>query len=131
MSKGRILAVDDEEDILTLLKYNLEREGYLVDCVETGEEAMEHVASVRPDAILLDLMLPGLDGIEVCRELRKNPDTKNIPIIMLTAKSEESDMVSGLEVGADDGVDKALEAGGVEEPSLEREREREEGRTVP
>ena len=59
MSKGRILAVDDEEDILTLLKYNLEREGYLVDCVETGEEAIEHVAAVRPDAILLDLMLPG------------------------------------------------------------------------
>ncbi len=106
MSKGRILAVDDEEDILTLLKYNLEREGYLVDCVETGEEAMEHVAAVRPDAILLDLMLPGLDGIEVCRELRKNPDTKNVPIIMLTAKSEESDMVSGLEVGADDYVPK-------------------------
>ena len=61
MSKGRILAVDDEEDILTLLKYNLEREGYLVDCVETGEEAMEHVAAVRPDAILLDL-----SGYEKC-----------------------------------------------------------------
>lgn len=110
MSKGRILAVDDEEDILTLLKYNLEREGYLVDCVETGEEAIEHVTAVRPDAILLDLMLPGLDGIEVCRELRKNPDTKNIPIIMLTAKSEESDMVSGLEVGADDYVPKPFSA---------------------
>lgn len=110
MSKGRILAVDDEEDILTLLKYNLEREGYLVDCVETGEEAIEHVAAVRPDAILLDLMLPGLDGIEVCRELRKNPDTKNVPIIMLTAKSEESDMVSGLEVGADDYIPKPFSA---------------------
>ncbi len=110
MSKGRILAVDDEEDILTLLKYNLEREGYLVDCVETGEEALEHAVAVRPDAILLDLMLPGRDGIEVCRELRKNPDTKNVPIIMLTAKSEESDMVSGLEVGADDYVPKPFSA---------------------
>lgn len=106
MSKGRILVVDDEEDILELVKYNLEREGYLVDCVETGEEAIERATAIRPDSILLDLMLPGVDGIEVCRELRKNPDTRTIPIIMMTAKGEEADVVSGLEVGADDYVPK-------------------------
>ncbi len=106
MSKGRILVVDDEEDILELVKYNLEREGYLVDCVETGEEAIERAIAIRPDSILLDLMLPGVDGIEVCRELQKNPDTRTIPIIMMTAKGEESDVVSGLEVGADDYVPK-------------------------
>ena len=96
MSKGRILVVDDEEDILELVKYNLEREGYLVDCVDTGEEAIERAVAIRPDGILLDLMLPGVDGIEVCRELRKNPDTRTIPIIMMTAKGEEADVVSGL-----------------------------------
>ena len=106
MSKGRILVVDDEEDILELVKYNLEREGYLVDCVDTGEEAIERAVAIRPDGILLDLMLPGVDGIEVCRELRKNPDTRTIPIIMMTAKGEEADVVSGLEVGADDYVPK-------------------------
>lgn len=106
MSKGRILVVDDEEDILELIKYNLEREGYLVDCVDTGEEAIERAVAIRPDGILLDLMLPGVDGIEVCRELRKNPDTRTIPIIMMTAKGEEADVVSGLEVGADDYVPK-------------------------
>ena len=106
MSKGRILVVDDEEDILELVKYNLEREGYLVDCVETGEEAIERATAVRPDGILLDLMLPGMDGIEVCRELRRKPDTRTIPIIMMTAKGEEADVVSGLEVGADDYVPK-------------------------
>lgn len=106
MSKGRILVVDDEEDILELVKYNLEREGYLVNCVETGEEAIERATAIRPDGILLDLMLPGVDGIEVCRELRKNPDTRTIPIIMMTAKGEEADVVSGLEVGADDYVPK-------------------------
>ena len=106
MSKGRILVVDDEEDILELVKYNLEREGYLVDCVDTGEEAIERAVAIRPDGILLDLMLPGVDGIEVCRELRKNPDTRTIPIIMMTAKGEEAEVVSGLEVGADDYVPK-------------------------
>lgn len=106
MSKGRILVVDDEEDILELVKYNLEREGYLVDCVDTGEEAIERAVAIRPDSILLDLMLPGVDGIEVCRELRKNPDTRAIPIIMMTAKGEEADVVSWLEVGADDYVPK-------------------------
>ncbi len=106
MSKGRILVVDDEEDILELVKYNLEREGYLVDCVDTGEEAIERAVAIHPDSILLDLMLPGVDGIEVCRELRKNPDTRAIPIIMMTAKGEEADVVSGLEVGADDYVPK-------------------------
>ena len=106
MSKGRILVVDDEEDILELVKYNLEREGYLVDCVDTGEEAIERAVAIRPDGILLDLMLPGVDGIEVCRELRKNPDSRTIPIIMMTAKGEEADVVSGLEVGADDYVPK-------------------------
>lgn len=79
MSKGRILVVDDEEDILELVKYNLEREGYLVDCVDTGEEAIERAVAIRPDGILLDLMLPGVDGIEVCRELRKTPTPAPFP----------------------------------------------------
>jgi len=106
MSSEHVLAVDDEESILELLDYNLTREGYRVTCVQTGEEAVEAARSQAPDLILLDLMLPGLDGLEVCRVLKKAAPTSAIPIIMLTAKGEESDIVKGLELGADDYVTK-------------------------
>jgi two-component system, OmpR family, alkaline phosphatase synthesis response regulator PhoP len=102
----KILVVDDEQDILELLSYNLEREGYSVIPVETGEAAVEKASSQKPDLIILDLMLPGIDGVEVCRRLRSREMIKDIPIIMLTAKSEDSDVITGLEVGADDYVAK-------------------------
>ncbi len=104
--KIRILVVEDEEDILALLHFNLMKVGYQVDCAAHGEEALAAVAANRPDLILLDLMLPGIDGMEICRRLRNDKDTSEIPIIMLTAKGEEEDVVSGLEMGADDYVSK-------------------------
>jgi len=106
MPKGRILVVDDEEDILELVKYNLAKEGFLVDCVTTGEEAVNRVKEEVPDLIVLDLMLPGLDGLDVCKQLKGNPRTGSVPIIMLTAKGEDADIVTGLELGADDYVTK-------------------------
>jgi two-component system alkaline phosphatase synthesis response regulator PhoP len=106
MVKPRILVVDDEEDILELVRYNLERDGYSVTCVLTGEEAVESARSSRPDLLVLDIMLPGLDGLEVCRTLKKDPATAGIPIVMLTAKGEETDVVVGLELGADDYLSK-------------------------
>lgn len=102
MAKERVLVVDDEEDILKLVEYNLSKEGYKVTCVETGEEALAEARASVPDLIILDLMLPGVDGLEVCRRLQMNSATQNIPIIMLTAKGEEMDIVTGLELGADD-----------------------------
>jgi two-component system, OmpR family, alkaline phosphatase synthesis response regulator PhoP len=102
MSRERILVVDDEEDLLELVNYNLSREGYRVDTVGTGEAALASARKNLPDLIVLDLLLPNVDGLEVCRLLKSDPQTKAIPIIMLTAKSEESDMVTGLELGADD-----------------------------
>ena len=106
MARETILVVDDEEDILNLVKYNLTKENYKVHCVETGEEAIEAARSLNPDLMLLDLMLPGLDGLEVCKILKYSPATAKIPIIMLTAKGEESDIITGLEVGADDYISK-------------------------
>ncbi len=106
MATERILVVDDEPDILELVSYNLTREGYAVEVVTTGEAALQSVRRHAPDAVILDLMLPGLDGTEVCRRLKSDPVTRAIPILMLTAKSEDIDIVSGLEVGADDYVTK-------------------------
>lgn len=106
MTKEKILAVDDEEDILELLKFNLLREGYQVCGALTGEEALRLAQSEGPDLIVLDLMLPGIDGLEVARKLKDDPKTKQIPIIMLTAKGEEADIVTGLELGADDYITK-------------------------
>jgi two-component system alkaline phosphatase synthesis response regulator PhoP len=106
MSGEHILAVDDEEDILELVRYNLERDGYKVTGVTSGEKALEAARDGKPDAVLLDLMLPGLSGYEVCRQLKGNPETQAIPIIMLTAKGEESDVVAGLELGAEDYITK-------------------------
>jgi len=102
----KILLVDDEEDILNLVKYNLEREGYRVETVMTGEQAVRSARENVPDLILLDLMLPGMDGFDVCRILKNDKGTGLIPIIMLTAKGEDSDIVTGLELGADDYITK-------------------------
>jgi two-component system alkaline phosphatase synthesis response regulator PhoP len=101
-----ILVVDDEEDILELVKVNLLREGYKVIIAADGEEALKLARSQMPSLVILDLMLPGMDGLEVCRILRGDPKTEHIPVIMLTAKSGESDIIVGLEVGADDYVTK-------------------------
>lgn len=106
MPKERILVVDDEEDILELVRFNLSKEGYQAICAETGERAVEMARSEIPDLIVLDLMLPGMDGLEVTKFLKKDPETQHIPIVMLTAKGEESDVVTGLELGADDYVTK-------------------------
>ena len=106
MPKEKILVVDDEEDILELLKYNLSREGYQVFCTTSGEKTLNLVKTETPDLILLDLMLPGMDGLEVARRLKESPPTKNVPIVMLTAKGEEADIVTGLELGADDYITK-------------------------
>jgi two-component system phosphate regulon response regulator PhoB len=106
MRKVKILVVDDEEDILELVRYNLDREGYGVACALSGEEALKTVESESIDLIILDLMLPGIDGLEVTRRLKRNPDAKDTPIIMLSAKGEEADIVTGLELGADDYVTK-------------------------
>jgi two-component system, OmpR family, alkaline phosphatase synthesis response regulator PhoP len=106
VAKEKILVVDDEEDILDLVRYNLEKEGYRVTCVGSGEEALEMARSIKPDLLLLDLMLPGVDGLEVCKILKFESTTNSIPIVMLTAKGEESDVVTGLELGADDYISK-------------------------
>ncbi len=106
-----ILVVDDEQDIQELLQYNLEKSGYRVMCASTGEEAVVMSTRHLPDLIILDLMLPGIDGRDVCRILKKNTSTDMIPIIMLTARTEASDIVAGLELGADDYVTKPFSPG--------------------
>lgn len=106
MAKESILVVEDEDDIRELLRYNLVKEGYRVTGAVSGEEALKAVRGSLPDLVLLDLMLPGLDGLEVCRSLKQDPQTRNLPIVMLTAKGEEADIVAGLELGADDYVTK-------------------------
>jgi two-component system phosphate regulon response regulator PhoB len=100
--KIRILVVDDEQDIVQLVTYNLRKEDYLVDEARTGEEALRMVRERPYQLIVLDLMLPGLSGMELCRIFKKDPDTSDIPIIMLTARTDEMDKVTGLETGADD-----------------------------
>jgi two-component system alkaline phosphatase synthesis response regulator PhoP len=106
MAKERILVVDDEEDILELVRFNLAREGYPVICTTSGEETLKIAREKHPNLIVLDLMLPGIDGLEVAKILRNDPKTEDIPIVMLTAKGEEADVVTGLELGADDYVTK-------------------------
>ena len=106
MARERILVVDDEEDILQLMRYNLEKEGYEILSSTSGEDALLNARRERPHLIILDLMLPGVDGIEVCKQLRQEQATADVPILMVTAKSEETDMILGLEVGADDYITK-------------------------
>jgi DNA-binding response OmpR family regulator len=102
----KILVVEDEQDILQLIKLYLEKEGFRTITAMSGTEGLKQVKEEKPDLIVLDLMLPEVDGLEVCKRLRSGPDTAMLPIIMLTAKAEESDTVIGLELGADDYVTK-------------------------
>ena len=102
MPNGKILVVDDEEDILELIRFSLYREGFNVVCAASGEQALDLVKSQKIDLIVLDLMLPGIDGLHVAQVLQNHPRNKQIPIIMLTAKTSESDVVAGLETGAED-----------------------------
>ena len=104
MPTKRILVVDDEQDIRELLRYNLSKEGYQVECVASGEETLSRARNRPPDLLVLDLMLPGVDGLEVCKRLKSEPRTASILIIMLTAKGEDADVVTGLELGAEDYV---------------------------
>ncbi len=106
MTKKSILIIEDEADILELIKYNLERDGFRTSGAASGEEGLKAARSKVPDLVVLDLMLPGLDGLEVCRLLKADAKTKQIPIVMVTAKGEESDVVTGLELGADDYITK-------------------------
>lgn len=106
MSRKRILVVEDEADIRELLTYNLAREGYEVSGVERGDQVLAALALRRPDLLILDLMLPGMGGLEVCRLMKAKPETAGIPVVMLTARGEESDIVTGLELGADDYITK-------------------------
>lgn len=106
MSREQVLVVEDDEDIRELVSYNLSKAGYRVTSVVTGEEALAIIEDQPPDLVLLDLMLPGVDGLAVCQRLKKDPKTNSIPIVMLTAKGEESDIVSGLNLGADDYITK-------------------------
>jgi two-component system, OmpR family, alkaline phosphatase synthesis response regulator PhoP len=106
MSKGTILVIDDEKDLIELVRYNLEREGFDVLAATDGRTGLELAERRRPDVIVLDLMMPGVDGLEVCRQLRKNDRTSDVLVLMLTAKAGESDRVVGLELGADDYVTK-------------------------
>lgn len=104
MSNKFILIVEDEEDILEVLRYNLEKEGYRIQSAISGEEARQRIQQEIPELVLLDLMLPGISGLDLCRMLKQEERTKSIPIVMLTAKSSEADIVAGLELGADDYV---------------------------
>ena len=102
--KPLVLIVEDEAPLVTMLRYNLEREGFAVDEAADGEEALLRIAERRPDAVLLDWMLPLVSGLEVCRQIRRAPSTRSLPVIMLTARGEEGDRVRGLDSGADDYV---------------------------
>lgn len=102
MSSKRILVVDDEEHILELIKFNLEKNGFEVLMTDNGEECLKLISSDHVDLVVLDLMLPGIDGLEICKEIRRIDGLNKLPIIMLTARSEETDRILGLELGADD-----------------------------
>ncbi len=106
MKRRTVLVIDDEEDLVELVRYNLEKEGFVVRSARDGESGLASAAADPPDLILVDLMMPGIDGLEVCRQLRADSRTAPVPVIMLTAKSGESDRVVGLELGADDYVTK-------------------------
>ena len=106
MAREKILVVDDEKDIIELIRYNLEKEGLKVITATSGEEAIRRASNENPQLIVLDLMLPGIDGLEVCRILKRETKTSSIPVVMLTVKSDETDIVVGLELGADDYITK-------------------------
>jgi len=106
MSRERICVVEDEPDIAEVLSFNLERAGYAVDSYGRGDTALDAIRKQPPDLVVLDLMLPGLDGLEVTRALKRDPATSRVPLVMLTAKGEEVDRIVGLELGADDYIPK-------------------------
>ena len=106
MARESVLVIEDDEDIQELVNYNLTKEGYQISCVASGEDGLRTAKSKLPNLIVLDLMLPGIDGLEICRLTKADPKTQHIPIVMLTAKGEESDVVTGLELGADDYITK-------------------------
>ncbi len=105
-SKPLILVVEDEPAVATMLRYNLEKQGFRVDEAGDGGEALTRIAESRPDLVLLDWMLPIMSGIEVCRQVRRNPHTADLPVIMLTARADDQDAVRGLNTGADDYITK-------------------------
>ena len=102
MKKQKIIVVEDEPDLVDVVTYNLKREGYLVLAAQRGDEGLNLIRSERPDLVLLDLMLPGMDGLSICRQMKSDTSLSEIPIIIASAKGEESDVVIGLEMGADD-----------------------------
>ncbi|MEM9262079.1 MAG: response regulator, partial [Pseudomonadota bacterium] len=102
MARTKVLVVEDEESIVTLLEYNFRRENFQVIVANDGEDALLKVEETQPDIVILDWMLPKMSGVEVCRQLRSNVATGNIPVILLTARSEENDRIRGLDIGADD-----------------------------
>ncbi|MBV9687499.1 MAG: phosphate regulon transcriptional regulator PhoB [Alphaproteobacteria bacterium] len=104
MTKPLVLVVEDEAPLVTMLRYNLEKEGFQVCEANDGEEALVQIAERKPDLVLLDWMLPLVSGIEVCRRIRRSPETRSLPVIILTARGEETDRVRGLDSGADDYV---------------------------
>jgi two-component system phosphate regulon response regulator PhoB len=106
MAKEKILVIEDESDIAEIMQYNLAREGYRVSVLSDGDDAFDHVLAESPDLVLLDLMLPGSDGLDLCRRFKQDPVTRSVPVIMVTAKGEESDVILGLGMGADDYVRK-------------------------
>lgn len=111
MTRPLVLIVEDEAPLVTLLRYNLEREGFQVCEAGNGEEALSQIADQKPDVVLLDWMLPLVSGLEVCRRLRRSPETRSLPVIILTARGEEADRVRGLDSGADDYVVKPFSPG--------------------
>ena len=130
--RGRVLVVEDEPDVAELIRYNLVKEGWEVIIVGSGADALKRVRDARPDVVLLDIMVPQLNGWEVCRRLKEDPDTRAIPVIMVTGRVEEGDKVLGFELGADDYVTKpfgikelmarATRAPSAPRPSPRRER---------
>lgn len=106
MAKEKILVVEDEEDIQELIRYNLGKEGYHVLIAGSGEDGVKLGRKDHPDLVLLDIMLPGIDGLQVCRQFKQDERTRDIPILMITAKGEEADIVTGLELGAEDYITK-------------------------
>jgi two-component system phosphate regulon response regulator PhoB len=112
-ARPTILVVEDEAPLLTLLRYNLERQGFRVEEAADGQEALLRVAEARPDLILLDWMLPALSGLEVCRQIRRRPATRDLPIIMVTARTEDQDSVRALDIGADDYITKPFAMEGL------------------
>ena len=102
MSRNKVVVIEDEPDIVEVVSYNLKREGYSVVAVDRGDEGLNIIRNQSPNLVILDLMLPGMDGLSICQQMKSDPLVRDIPIIIISAKSEESDVVIGLELGADD-----------------------------